>query len=191
LLAFSDRLLADLDDVELRAVTVHELAHLGESRPVRVARAMSSMMLLGLALIKPLLSYGAWACAPLVPTLLFYVVYGKISRRMEVRSDQIARAHETSAGSYAWALEKNHIANLTPAVNQSKNSSHPHLYDRMLAAGVAPNFERPAPPRQKSIIPGIPAIMVFVICAVVMVVSTALRWRAQCVDAPSYDSLPP
>jgi hypothetical protein len=35
---------------------------------------------------------------------------------------------------------------LLPAVNSKKRASHPHLYDRLIAAGVTPDFPRPSAP---------------------------------------------
>jgi hypothetical protein len=43
-------------------------------------------------------------------------------------------------------LEKIYQANQLPAVMRGNNMVHPHLYDRMLAAGVTPDYPRPQPP---------------------------------------------
>jgi hypothetical protein len=48
---------------------------------------------------------------------------------------------------YARALERIYEVNLTPAVLGGR-PMHPHLYDRLLAAGVQPSYPRPAPPRR-------------------------------------------
>jgi len=85
--------------------------------------------------------------APLV-VLLAILAFKSIARRMEVRSDRLGHAHEGDVGTYAHALEKVHIANLIPAVLKAKRPVHPHLYDRMIAAGFAPDYERPRPPKE-------------------------------------------
>ena len=70
------------------------------------------------------------------------------SRRMERRADAVASTHQVETGVYARALEKLYCENQMPAVNATKRMTHPHLYDRLLAAGVTPEYPRPAPPRR-------------------------------------------
>jgi hypothetical protein len=65
---------------------------------------------------------------------------------MEERADKAGKAHEGEPGVYARALEKLYRSNLMPAVMRQKRAVHPHLYDRMLEAGVTPEFPRPKPP---------------------------------------------
>jgi hypothetical protein len=38
--------------------------------------------------------------------------------------------------------------NLVPAVLRGRRLTHPHLYDRLVAAGLAPAYPRPAPPSE-------------------------------------------
>jgi hypothetical protein len=64
---------------------------------------------------------------------------------MEITADKTAVMLEDQPGMYARALEKLAQKNLTPAVIDSNNRAHPHLYDRMLSAGLQPDFERPRP----------------------------------------------
>lgn len=40
---------------------------------------------------------------------------------------------------------KGQMLNLLPAVEAKGRATHPHLYDRLIAAGVTPDFPRPAP----------------------------------------------
>ena len=46
------------------------------------------------------------------------------------------------------ALAKLYQANDMPAVMPKKRLPHPHLYDRMVVAGVTPDFPRPDRPAQ-------------------------------------------
>jgi hypothetical protein len=71
-----------------------------------------------------------------------------VSRRYEVAADQHAHQHERAEerGTYARVLERLYEENLSPAVMPGKRAPHPHLYDRMVAAGVTPTYERPLPP---------------------------------------------
>jgi len=149
-LVFTGRLLEALDDEELAAVCAHELAHLDEPRGVVLARVGAAFLFLGLPALYPLTgTFGPVTIliAPLV-VLLAIIAFTRIARRMEVRSDRLGHAHEGDVGTYALALEKLYIANLIPAVLKAKRPVHPHLYDRMIAAGFAPDYERPRPPKE-------------------------------------------
>ncbi len=68
-------------------------------------------------------------------------------RAMEKRADRIAKNNEGTDLAYAQALEKIYVANHMPAVNPKSNVAvHPDLYDRMIAAGITPDYPRPEPP---------------------------------------------
>jgi len=54
--------------------------------------------------------------------------------------------HQLEPGVYARALEKIYQDNLVSAVATSNSQAHPHLYDRMLAAGIQPEYPRPTKP---------------------------------------------
>jgi hypothetical protein len=73
-------------------------------------------------------------------------LFVRLGRKMEKRADSQAAGWEPAAGVYARALEKIYQANLAPAVLRSKRAVHPDLYDRILAAGVTPDYPRPDPP---------------------------------------------
>jgi hypothetical protein len=67
---------------------------------------------------------------------------------MEKRADAMAFQEQAKEGVYARALEQLYRANQMPAVNAKNKQTHPHLYDRLVAAGVAPDYPRPAKPRR-------------------------------------------
>ncbi len=145
-LLFTDRLLELCSDEEVAAICAHELAHLGESKAVRLMRFLRSLVFVPLLLLKPLMnSFGA---IPVVALTLIMVLvprlWLKISRKLEARADQIAKVNESESGSYARALEKVYQDGLVPAVMAPRRQTHPNLYDRMLAAGLTPGFPRPA-----------------------------------------------
>jgi Zn-dependent protease with chaperone function len=149
-LLFTDRLLAICPDEEVAAICAHELGHLTEPRSVRIARTIQSLAFLPWIFIKPLLHlfsdgavFGLMAFTWLVP-----IFSRPMSRKLEVRADQIAKANESDAGVYARALTRLYEASQTPAVNRGTDATHPHLYDRILAAGVTPEFSRPEPPSE-------------------------------------------
>jgi hypothetical protein len=75
-----------------------------------------------------------------------------LSQRMEKRADELALKEQINEGVYARALEKLYRENLSPAVNVNNRQTHPHLYDRMIAAGITPDFPRPARPKRLTLI---------------------------------------
>jgi Zn-dependent protease with chaperone function len=136
------------DDNELMAVCAHELGHVSEGPRAGLSRLLILLAVLLLAAVRPVWgSFGGTAAV-----LLFVLVFAglrlwpAIGRRFERRSDEAAHHHEVEPGTYARALEKLYAHELMPAVGYGKGGSHPHLYDRMLAAGVTPAYPRPAPP---------------------------------------------
>jgi Zn-dependent protease with chaperone function len=165
-LVFTVSLLAALDDDELAAVAAHELGHLDEPWGVFLTRQVVPYLIVGAIAGIPLGgSFGP--IAGLAPSLLMlagFAILRRVGRRMEERSDRVAREHEgADAGTYARALEKMYEANLMPVVMRSKWMIHPHLYDRMVAAGVTPCYPRPDPPPKDSLA-GIPLFILLTGC---------------------------
>jgi hypothetical protein len=65
---------------------------------------------------------------------------------MEVRADLFGSSVYEDKSIYARALAKLYQANEMPAVMPRKRMPNPHLYDRMVVAGVTPDFPRPDRP---------------------------------------------
>lgn len=152
-LVFLDPLLEILTDDEVAAICAHELGHLAESKRILFGRYLGAMAVLPLLLIKPVCHLGeskGWLPGGLLILLLVVICLSRLSRRMrrimEIRADEIARHAQTDDGVYARALEKLCQNNQMPVVLPGKNQTHPDLYDRMIAAGVTPDYWRPLPP---------------------------------------------
>jgi Zn-dependent protease with chaperone function len=138
-----------LSEPELEAVTAHELAHLRESRLMLLGRMLPILILIPLLLaIKPLVAVFGWLVAVVMPLAALVVAFASrlLSRVLERRADAAGKQTETQPGLYARALETLHRVNLAPAVESSRGTTHPNLYDRMIAAGVTPDYPRPRPP---------------------------------------------
>jgi Zn-dependent protease with chaperone function len=145
-LLFTERLLELLPDDEVAAICAHELAHLTESKTARYSRSIQMLMFLPWIFFNPLAhAFGFFAFYGLLFTTLGVPrVYRRISQKLESRADQMAKANEGDAGTYARALLRLYEDGLLPAVTAKARATHPHLYDRMLIAGVTPDFPRPA-----------------------------------------------
>ena len=149
--------LADtLGDDALTAVLAHEYAHLSEGPRVLAARVTAA-----LAIVFPLLLARPVAVTFGLPALVVAlgvgfavaITMGRVARRMEERADHAGGAH-ADPGVYAAALEAIYRMNLMPAVMPGRGRAHPHLYDRLLAAGVTPAWPRPAAPSRAARIVG-------------------------------------
>jgi Zn-dependent protease with chaperone function len=146
---FTSRALEVLTDAQISAVFGHELAHLSESRAVTILRVFTSVqMVFTIVLMRPVEGeFGFPGFAALLAFMVLVIfISRRIMRRMEERADKVAMAQEEEEGTYALALEKLYEINLVPAVMRSKRRIHPHLYDRMVEAGITPSFLRPPPP---------------------------------------------
>lgn len=146
---FTSRALNVLTDAQVSAVLGHELAHLSESRAMTFLRVVANVQFyFAIVLVRPVIGeFGiAGFAALLVITMLLFVIARRFMRRMEEHADKAGKTHEEEQGAYALALEKLYESNLIPAVMRSRRQIHPHLYDRMVAAGVTPSYPRPEPP---------------------------------------------
>ncbi|WP_345736099.1 M48 family metalloprotease [Prosthecobacter algae] len=146
-LVVTTRLMEVLDDDEVRAVILHEMAHLRERLIVQVARLAGMLCWTILIFFHPV--HHHFGSRGLL--VLFGAMYGLqrlftwFSRRLERVADEAAMQGAADSAIYAHALEKLYQVNQMPAVMRGRQL-HPHLYDRMLQAGVTPDYPRPLPP---------------------------------------------
>lgn len=145
---FSTGLQDNLTDEEIRAICCHEMGHLSESKAAKLCRVAAAYAFLPLVFIQPLTHaagpFGLLAACGFL--LVVTLVANRFRRRLEIRADQAGKSHEVAAGGYAQALEHIYQLNHMPAVMSGKRTIHPHLYDRLLAAGVTPSYPRPKAP---------------------------------------------
>jgi Zn-dependent protease with chaperone function len=149
-MAFSEPLAEALSEDELYAIALHELGHLKESAFSSWFRPALSLVLLPLAVSLPLVQSDRWFELLVLCALCFGVaVFGlRRSRKLEHAADAHAAEHSSD---YARALEAIYrLAGIPPVV--SKRSTHPSLYDRLLAAGAAPDYPRPSPPSRRGLV---------------------------------------
>jgi Zn-dependent protease with chaperone function len=146
----TSRAMEVLNDDELRTLVQHEMAHLRESVPVRCARLLGGLSWLGFAFTRPVVHRidfigVVWI---FLGVMLVRKFTQNVAKRMENRADSMSATTDAEGPVYARALEKLYEANQMPAV-MSRRLVHPHLYDRMTAAGLTPDYPRPAPPPKR------------------------------------------
>ena len=146
-LMFAQRLLDIMPDDEVAAVCAHELGHLTEPRSALLRRSLAFLMFVPWLFMKPLLHWlGPLAFyVALFSTILVPRFTRKFSRKMEARADEMAKATENESGIYARALARLYEDRMVPAVMSKSKQTHPDLYERLLAAGVTPDYPRPQP----------------------------------------------
>lgn len=170
MVVFSERLLEGLDEREKRGILRHELAHLAEPARVVLLTLPSCILVLVLAWARPLVAcvgFVGWGGLVLANLLVMRWTRGRL-HGLEERADVQGAREEGST--YARAVEKVYRMQLQPAAMSGKQT-HPSLYDRMLAAGVQPDYQRPAPP---SVLP----VWIFPFLACVASVSIGVAyWR--------------
>jgi Zn-dependent protease with chaperone function len=157
-LIFTDGLLVALTPEEVKAICAHELGHLSEPPGVRFARGLSLLAFSPLIFLRPLLSqkndiFSALLILIGLCVFLFLALFLliRLGHRMEKRADKMASENQSDGAIYARALSRGYEANLVPAVMPLRSRKvHPDLYDRMLAAGVTPDFPRPLPADKQS-----------------------------------------
>jgi Zn-dependent protease with chaperone function len=178
-LVFTAKLLAAHSDDEIKAICAHELGHLTEPKNARRARLLLPLCLFPVVLLRPIayliaprlsgtsLDFPASAllCSFLIvciPILFCFVFAVRLGRWGEKYADQVAVKYQEDPAVYARTLERLYQTNQSPAVlpRRMRPSPHPDLYDRMLAAGITPDFPRPAPPAKFSWSTGV----LFAIC---------------------------
>ncbi len=149
-LIFSSTLLKELSDDQISAICAHELGHLTESRAVRWTRQINALLLFPLVFMYPVESLThsmfLYPVIVLILALGIKIFMARLGRRMEVRADSIACAQQAQPAVYARALEKLYQINQLPASMGRRKSVHPDLYDRMIAAGLTPDYAKPRPP---------------------------------------------
>ncbi len=150
LMCFSERAEEVLTDEELGRIAAHEMSHLGEAKRDTMKRLFPLLMPLVIMAARPASMHlpGNWYLILLGAALYLRLRQPRAIRRLEETADQDAHGEDdAAAATFAAGLEKLYRENLTPAVMSKKPLSHPELYDRLLAAGVTPDYPRPPPPR--------------------------------------------
>lgn len=153
-LIFTDKLLATLSDEETKGICAHELGHLSEPRKVIVARVLTFFSFYPLIFTRPFNSLSRSDGYAFLGLLLFCICLWRagivVARRMEKRADKMAMENQ-DAVIYARALSRLYEIGQMPAVMPRRSTKvHPDLYDRMIAAGVTPDFAKPLPPSRQS-----------------------------------------
>jgi Zn-dependent protease with chaperone function len=132
---------------EIETVLLHETAHLQESRgEVALRLAPWAVYMLLTLTIGVVNDFGLSGVAALLGVIAITSRFARrTSNRLEIKADGFASRCLTSPEIYARALETIYRLNFVPAVIGG-STTHPDLYDRMLAAGATPGYARPRRP---------------------------------------------
>ncbi len=151
-IGFTRSALRKLERRSILAIGHHEIAHLAEPSRARLARSAATLALVPLLLARPLAATGGLAAVLLavVAALLLGRILGRTLRALETRADEGAKEAAPEGHVYAEALAELYRLNLVPAV--SRATTHPHLYDRLVALGAPPPYPRPPPPSRAKLL---------------------------------------
>jgi hypothetical protein len=129
------------------------MSHLRESSVVTASRIAGLGFFVPLAFWRPIQRAQGWEglLVGIAAGVAVLWLAQRVARSMEKRADAVAVDDGDDPTVYARALEKLYRANLLPAVMPGKGGVHGHLYDRLLAVGVEPGYERPPPPAGRSV----------------------------------------
>jgi Zn-dependent protease with chaperone function len=177
---FSRPLLEVMREDEVRAVAAHELAHLIEPRGIRMVRVAHMFAYLPAV---PVIKYGGAAglLAGYLGIVGVALAYKRFTRRLEQRADRLEHEAIGDREVYMRSMVALHRANVVPAVVPG-TQTHPHLYDRLLAAGVQPEFPKPmAPGRGKPmwLMLATALVTLAALVFILVAVGVALRLRAR------------
>lgn len=162
-----------LSEAELRCVVHHELAHLAESPSILMGRLAGACAYVPLIFLGPVIRNYPTVGFPAVmlSVAVLSLASTALARRMEVRADRAPAASEADGMVSAQALERLYEANLIPASGIARGQPHPDLYDRMLSAGLQPDFPRPKAPHVVNA-----AFLIWIGLAVMQSVPVAVAW---------------
>jgi hypothetical protein len=121
------------------------------------------------------------------PRMMFYIIFAIyvilfLLRPFRRRTHRIADSMAAQSGidrvSSLKELERVHELNVSPVVALFKGSANPHLYDRMVGAGILPLYPRPKPPSKvRAFLSVAAALGVFVFLSLLFLVEGPLFLR--------------
>ena len=173
---FTQRMVDVLDDDELEAIALHEIAHLNERRSVSRIRTLGILGYLPILAIKPLFGAGIIA---VVLALLLVVAIARFVRRVsaveETRADHVAVDSSHESHPLGTGLLKAHKAALIPSI--VKGDTHGPLHERLMRAGIEPDFEPVEPkPRLGSLLVAVAFFFGLLVVVLIGVEIATDRW---------------
>jgi Zn-dependent protease with chaperone function len=139
LIIMTKRLVDELDDSELEAVALHEIAHLNERPSVTLRRELGLLTFLPLLAIKPLAGAGAVAVIAAFAVGIGTRLYLRgMDAAEEGRADEEAIELSHHSEALGSGLLKMHEAALIPAY--VRRAPHGPLHDRLVQSGITPDF---------------------------------------------------
>jgi hypothetical protein len=143
---------------QIRTVLRHEHAHAAESAASWVGRIVPVAALIAFGPLSTMLLRGAGDIGALLVLVVVFSGLLVAVKRLEARgraleADADHHAAQDDPHLYAGSLETLYRVTGLPATN--RRGSHPPLYDRLLSAGVQPDYPRPDPPGRRPVLAGL------------------------------------
>jgi Zn-dependent protease with chaperone function len=139
LIIMTKRLVDELDDSELEAVALHEIAHLNERPGVTRRRELGMLVFLPFLALKPLAGTGIVALAVAFAAVVGVRLYLRgMDAAEEGRADEEAIELSHRSESLGSGLLKMHESALIPAY--VRRAPHGPLHDRLVLSGLTPDF---------------------------------------------------
>jgi Zn-dependent protease with chaperone function len=176
---FTQPLLDSLPREQIRALTAHEIGHLKEGAGSHFLRLIHPLVYLPIICLNPLIGSFDFALGLVIALggyLLATRLYMKFLQKAEFAADAAGPEEcEETNRDLAEALTTLYRENLVPAVlPKSGLKTHPDLYDRLLALGADPDFQRPQSPSSAHAT-GF-AILATFACGLILIVLQILIW---------------
>jgi hypothetical protein len=155
-MGLTEPLVRALTPAQIQAIAAHELGHLSESKATRRKRWLLGWIVPIMFILLTLAQTHVLPFWLVFSALGAFILVGgrpirRFTRGLEAEADAFAHRLNEDGAVLASALERLYELNLSPVVTGKKHTTHPDLYDRLLALGVTPAFAKPEPPSKRAL----------------------------------------
>jgi hypothetical protein len=153
-LVFTDAAATHLSDDELFALATREITFLQQPRlagTLRIIDSTAIYFLLACSAIGATISREAMMMGALITVIIAFAMR-PFYRRAQLKADALAAGAAIDPAAALRAMTRQYELNLQPIVAVSNRSPDAHLYDRLVKAGLQPEFSRPPAPSRGRIL---------------------------------------
>jgi hypothetical protein len=153
-LVFTDAAATHLSDEELFALATREITFFQQPRlagTLRIIDSTAIYFLLACSAIGATISRQAMLTGAMITVVIAFLMR-PFYRRAQLKADALAASAAIDPAAALRAMTRQYELNLHPVVAVSNRSPDAHLYDRLVKAGLQPEYPRPAPPSRGRIL---------------------------------------